>query len=268
MSSTDFVALVEARALRAAALSVGLLGMAGSIQNATMRRKMVEKFPGFMIRRALAVKGWDHRAAIEYIKDNVDQPAEFWQSESERAVSREPSAHSQLVCSRLQTDGASCSTQPQTAETSATTRPVRAASLLASVEDEPAAAAEQQRTGEARWEGIGPADVVEVDTSMSDEAIRHRLRLGRYNAELLPQSLELPRWAAGGDDASDRRSGWSVFGSGRPPRSDTEWELRTAESASLRCVPLVAASLASQQQRRELGVSACLPPTSHSVAQR
>ena len=73
---------------------------------------------------------------------------------------------------------------------------------------------------------IGPGDMVEIDAFMSDEALLHQLRAGKYDTEQLPQQIELPKWPS---DRHHRHMHQPLGGPERtrPPRSasSAEWKL-------------------------------------------
>jgi hypothetical protein len=139
------------------------------------RRKLVRTgIPQFMAARALAVTGGSFREALRFVHDNIDQPAEFWQPESERHESRPLSMESQLLCSRLQS-GPSSSDALGTADTVA-------GDVL-------------------RFEELRLGDCVLVDAASCNQAVQARIKKHEFAVtepealkELLPPTVNLPKW--------------------------------------------------------------------------
>jgi hypothetical protein len=216
MSCADFVTIVEGKALRAAPgeLRLGLLGMPSRVSTAISwrsrfvsarsvfiscsawgsvfgfvdatldfsHRKLVRTgIPQFMAARALAVTGGSFRDALKFVHDNVDQPAEFWQPESEREESRPPSVESQLLCSRMQS--VPSSERPGTADAAA------------------GRATEAAQTDALLFEDLWVGDCVLIDVATSDEAVNERLKKHEFDVAELPRTLQLPKWMSYGGDA-------------------------------------------------------------------
>ena len=210
MSCADFVTIVEGKALRAAPgeLRLGLLGMPSRVSTAMSwrsrfvsarsvftpcsastsvvfalvdatlgfsHRKLVRTgIPQFMAARALAVTGGSFRDALKFVHDNVDQPAEFWQPESEREESRPPSVESQLLCSRMQS--------------------VPSSEGLGTADAAAGRAAEAARTDVLGFEDLCVGDCVLIDVAASDEAVSQRLKKHDFDVAELPRTIQLPKW--------------------------------------------------------------------------
>ena len=112
-----------------------------------------------------------------HVCQNIDQPVEFWQSDSDSTV------HSQLLFAAMSGEQSPLSRGPSALSV---TRDPSSVELKAPL--------------------VSAGDWVEVDAQMSDDAVRYRLRRGEYNSEALPQRIELPAWADHEDEDGDDMS--------------------------------------------------------------
>jgi hypothetical protein len=214
MSCADFVTIVEGKALRAAPgeLRLGLLGMPGRVFSAmswrsrfvlsrirfgfgsyapigVSHRKLVRTgIPEFMAARALAMTGGSFHAALTFVHDNVDQPAEFWQPESERQESRPPSVGSQLLCSSLQRavngDGGISVSQPVPFSSEG----------LGTANIATGHTAEAARADALDFEELKVGDCVLINAAACDEAITARIQEDKFDLTQLPSTIQVPRF--------------------------------------------------------------------------